>query len=421
MVEQPLYITPEDRLVLRELAKKQLEYSQLPIMHERAQLWYKHNDLKGERPMVYIEMWTFWDDIAPSFECQTETGRIIEKGFYNNILNHELIGDDKVVPPYYPIGWDVWFQLFGVTIETEHVNDAHGRNVGHRFKYIIDDLKRDFPKLGPSKYGADRENTLAWKEFLENIFGDILPVKLIMGGLGASLTQQIVHMMGMEKMLLAMYDYPDTFHALMGRIADDYISYFKWLEAENLLLPTTAYEGVAQGTFAFTNDLPSSCPRGRTLTTRDVWGYMDSQETVGISPDMYGEFIFPYYKRIADQYGLLSYGCCEPVHPIWDDYVSKFSRLRKVSISPWCDEEFMGERLRGNKVIYQRKPSPTFIGTGKDLDEDAFRDHILKTLKAAQGCYLEITQRDVYMLGGNIEKPRRAVQIIREMIDRYWK
>jgi hypothetical protein len=148
---------------------------------------------------------------------------------------------------------------------------------------------------------------------------------------------------------------------------------------------------------------------------------MDSQETVGISPDMYNEFIFPYYKKISDLFGLFSYGCCEPVDPIWDRSLSKCDNLRKVSISPWCNEEFMGEKLKGSKVIYHRKPSPNFIGVGQELNEEAWRQHIIKTLKAAQGCHLEITQRDIYSLGGDINKPRRAVRIIRELIDEYWK
>lgn len=40
---------------------------------------------------------------------------------------------------------------------------------------------------------------------------------------------------------------------------------------------------------------------------------MDFQETVGISLEMFEEFIFPCYKKISESYGLLSYGCCEPV------------------------------------------------------------------------------------------------------------
>ncbi len=179
---------------------------------------------------------------------------------------------------------------------------------------------------------------------------------------------------------------------------------------------------MGQGTWAFTNELPGYDQVGkRKFTPGDVWGFMDSQETVGISPQMYEEFIFPCYKKISEQFGLLSYGCCEPVHPIWDNCISKLKNLRKVSISPWCDQQFMGERLRGSRVIYHRKPSPNLLGVGGQLDEQAVREHIRETLMAARGCKLEITQRDVYTINHDISKAKRYVEIIREEIADHWQ
>ncbi len=234
-------------------------------------------------------------------------------------------------------------------------------------------------------------------------------------------TQMLVHFMSMENMMFNMYDYPELFKEMMDRIAEDTLAYYKFLEEKRLILPTVSYEGVGQGTWAFTKELPDYDQVGkRGFTPKDVWGFMDSQETVGISPEMYEEFIFPCYKKISSQYGILSYGCCEPVHPIWDNCISKLENLRKVFISPWCDEQFMGERLRGGKVIYQRKPSPNFLGVGTELDEEAFRKHMDETLEAAKGCKLEITQRDVYMINKDISKARRYVSIIREEIAKHW-
>lgn len=147
-----------------------------------------------------------------------------------------------------------------------------------------------------------------------------------------------------------------------------------------------------------------------------VWGFMDSQETVSISPEMFEEFIFPCYKKISESFGLLSYGCCEPVDPIWENCISRLENLRKVSISPWCNEAYMGERLRGSKIIYHRKPSPNYLGTGTLLDEEAFRTHIRESLQAARGCEMEITQRDVYTINKDISKAKRYVDIIKEEI-----
>ena len=81
----------------------------------------------------------------------------------------------------------------------------------------------------------------------------------------------------------------------------------------------------------------------------------------------------------------------------------------------------MGERLRGSKVIYQRKPSPNYLGVSPKLDEEALREHFRKTLEAAKGCKLEFTQRDVYTLHGNEEKGRRYIEILREEIEDKWQ
>ena len=56
----------------------------------------------------------------------------------------------------------------------------------------------------------------------------------------------------------------------------------------------------------------------------------------------------------------------------------------------------------------------------KMLDEDAFREHIEKTLKVAKGCNVEITQRDVYTVNKDINKVKRYVEIIRESIENCW-
>ena len=81
----------------------------------------------------------------------------------------------------------------------------------------------------------------------------------------------------------------------------------------------------------------------------------------------------------------------------------------------------MGEQLRGSRVIYHRKPSPNFLGVDQVLDEEAFRMHIRKSLKAAAGCEMEITQRDVYTIHNNVAKARRYIEIIKEEIADCWQ
>ena len=36
-----------------------------PSNQEKIKMWYKHNELQGERPMVHLEMCTFAQEIIP--------------------------------------------------------------------------------------------------------------------------------------------------------------------------------------------------------------------------------------------------------------------------------------------------------------------------------------------------------------------
>jgi len=415
-------ITEKDRQILRELARKQLYMANQESNLKKMQEWYLHNDLKGERPMIHLELGTFQNEVIPKrLRCETPFARSLETRLYDNFINQEIFDDDKVTPDYFGMGYDSWFTLFNIPIKIEHIK-GDAQCLGHHFVSQIGDLEEDYEKLGETDFGVNLESTNERKAAIEEIFGDILPVKLTMGSLYSVPTQMLVHFMSMEQMFMNMMDYPELFLQMMDRIVDDTNAYYRMLEEKQLILPTTECNGVGNGTFAFTNELPKSAEElGRPLTSKDVWGFMDSQETVGISSQMFEELIFPCYQKIAKNYGLMSYGCCEPVDFIWDNCLSKLDNLRKVSISPWCNEEFMGERLRGSKVIYHRKPSPNYLGVDRVLDEEAFRSHIRKTLEAARGCKLEFSQRDVYTIHNSEEKARRYVAIIREEIENHWK
>ncbi len=414
-------VSGQDREILRELAKKQLFYANQECNLKRREEWYRHNELQGERPLIHLEMGTFEHEILPErMRCTGDFARQIERTLYCNFLNQELFDDDRVTPDYYGVGYDSYFTLFNLPVQVQGVKDAAGNtSVGHHFVSQIEDLEEDWEKLGETRFGVNPAASLERKAAIEEVIGDILPVRMEGSCLYSVPTQMVVHLMSMETMMFSMYDYPELFQKMMGRIADDTLAYYRLLEKEGLILPTTGGGFLGQGSWCYNHTLPDEKAPG-SYTTKDVWGFMDSQETVSISPEMFEEFIFPCYKKISESFGLLSYGCCEPVDPIWENCISRLENLRKVSISPWCNEAYMGERLRGSKIIYHRKPSPNYLGTGTLLDEEAFRTHIRESLQAARGCEMEITQRDVYTINKDISKAKRYVDIIKEEIVNCW-
>ncbi len=397
----------KDLVRIRDLAKEQMEIAQSEQMKQLKKDWTALNNCQDSRPMIVVETATFAQEIIPPLmQCQTEEGRALEYTLLSNIVNHKLFGDDSFVNDFFPVSYDYTMIPFQLEVKKEY-----SEGVGHHFIPQIFDLEEDSDKIQPSSILlTDKQITHKKIDDINALIGDILPAKLTGKSLYAVPTQNIVHLMSMEDMYVAMYDTPDEFKAMMDQMASDYCRLFDLLEKNGYLLPTVYSEGLGQGTYCFTTDLPDH----NVQSSKDIWGFMDSQETAGISPQMYEEFIFPYYKKVSDRYGLLSYGCCEPVDPIWENCISKLENLRRVSISPWCNEEYMGEQLRGKKVVYHRKPSPNFLGVGSSLDEDGLRKHIQKTLQAAKGCTLELTQRDVYTVNHDINKVRRYVEIIRE-------
>lgn len=82
----------------------------------------------------------------------------------------------------------------------------------------------------------------------------------------------------------------------------------------------------------------------------------------------------------------------------------------------------MAEALAGKGIVFSRKPNPNLLGVDARLDEDAWAKEIRETLEVTAGkdIPLEFVVRDVYSMHGNLDKPRRAVEIARSEIDRFF-
>lgn len=416
-----LTVTAKERAYLRELAKKQAEIAALPVMKKRTEEWYAHNELRGERPMIIVETASFWEDMKPESQCQSPFAKQLEDFMQRQIVQEELIGDDCVCPDCMEISMEVHSRDYGFDVPVHHSKDSQGRDVGYEWDHPITCIEEDFHKLGPFTFSYQEESTLARKAAAEDILGDILPVRLVnhVNEWNFMPTQKAVVLMGLENWMMSMLDEPEQNHRLMRYLTDNIKAYARWQEEHGLFTMNNANHYAGAGSRGFTHEL--QMPADGKIRTKDLWANMNSQESYSISPAQYREFVFPYYAEFAKDFGLIYYGCCEPVHPFWKDCLETLPNLRKISISAWCDEEFMGEALKGTRTIYSRKPAPQYLGVGKEFDEEGFTEHIRRTFHAARGNKLELIFRDVYTLTGDLTKPRRAVQIIRNLIEDEWK
>ena len=203
-------------------------------------------------------------------------------------------------------------------------------------------LKDGYEALHELKYSSivvDAERTKKLLGLAHDVFDGILTVRL--EGIWwwtLGMTSDLILLRGFENMLMDFYDHPDEVHALMAFLRDENLAMLDFLESENLLSLNNGGDFHGTGGYGWTDELPSAGFDGSHVKTADMWGFCESQETVGVSPEIFEELIFPYQNEILQRFGLNIYGCCEPLDTRWD-VVKKIPRLRKVTVSPWSDNK----------------------------------------------------------------------------------
>ncbi len=407
-------IPEKDRQRLRALAEKQLQYARSERNGQILKQWAALAEGRRESPTVRLLFSNFMDEVVYSrLECENDEARRIETQLLSTLVGRELFDDDTPLSDTYDIARTVHFRLFG--IEPKLTRSQTGK--GFHIEPVIDDLQEQLDLLRGGSFTVDEEDTRKKIELAGELFGDILPVRLVLPSLTGAITNPLVHLMGMQNYYMSMYDCPDELHEVMDMATTLYEQYYDYLEEHALLLPTVGISPVNQESFAFNSELN----RDKALKTTDVWGFLESQETTAVSPKTFGEFVFPYQDRLAKRFGLLSYGCCERVDAIFPDYLSRWKNLRKLSVSPFNNENRVGEYLRGTNIVYYSKPRAEYVTQPGPMDEEALDKYFKGVYTAASGCLLEVAQREVGTIYGDFGRGRRYVEIARNCLDKYWK
>lgn len=414
------HIRDEDVVILRSLGEARRQAASDPVMSERRRLWKAHAACRGERPMVLAEIGGVLNEVLPdsTLQCQEKWAQGIERQLRNVLYEYERLQDDHVVEPWLNINWFFFESDYGVQV-AKHRGDNQERLGSYTWEPPIQDLDKDFSKLHPRYFSVDREGTQEFKQVLDKVFAGVLPVR-IRGSFYWTLgmTWKAIDLVGLDRLMLAMYDNPTGVHRLMAFLRDDHQAMLNWLEEEQLYSLNNEDDYVGSGTVGYTDELPQpGWQPDEPVRARDLWALSESQETVGVSPKMFEEFIFPYQLPVISRFGLSYYGCCEPVDKRWH-LLKLIPNLRRLSVSPWSDQQKMAQNL-GRNYIYCRKSHPGLVSTS-DWDEERIKDDLRTTLKAAQGCNLEIVMKDVHTVASQPWRLQRWVTLARQCIDEIW-
>lgn len=111
----------------------------------------------------------------------------------------------------------------------------------------------------------------------------------------------------------------------------------------------------------------------------DCWVSGAVQIFFEVSPAMYDEFEIEYLKDIYARFGLVNYGCYEPLHNKIN-LVRKLSNVRLISASPWTNVE---TEAMGSDFVMVRKSNPAFVAF-ESMYEEVIRGEIRATLNACR-------------------------------------
>jgi len=414
-----LNFQPNERQILRSLAKRVAEIAAAPIMSERRRLWANHNSLRSERPMMLIFPEGAWIELIPEsvLSCEDTHARSIEMRLRQNIYTYEHFQDETVVEAEW-IASEWWNSSFirdtgwGVEIERHEPTEERG---AFAFKPVIRDhadLKRlHFPEVIYDEAGHNQ-----YVEQMQNLFGDILDVKKNgVKHISFHLMQLCTGWLGLENIMYDMLDRADFVHEVLTFLE---FGHHKWLDQlveMNLLSLNNDNTYHSTGGNGYTAELPTVGFDPQRVRTRDMWASAESQEFQVVSPKMHTEFALAYEKPLLARFGLNGYGCCEDLSRKLDE-VFTIPNLRRISISPFADVDRCAQKLRGD-YIFSWKPHPTHL-VG-DFNETLIREYIRHTLDLASehNNVLEIILKDTHTCEYQSERFDRWTEICREEID----
>jgi len=380
--------------VLRELATRMAAIAALPVQEEKRQLWRGLNALEPVRPMVMMDQ-VCWNEMDVNDEltlrCEDAECRGYETVMRRTLYQWDHFRVDMVVEPFIRVPKAVRNTGFGVGREEEvSVTDPTSSVVGHRYINQFE-TEADLEKLRMPEISHDPIETERRLALAHEVFDGIIEVRAWGVDAAASLWDPISTWMSVEGALWTLADRPEYMHRLVGKMTDGYLGMFEQLEEQGLLCGP---QSVVHCTGAWVDELPAPGYDPTRPRRQDMWAMGLAQMFSTVSPQMFQDFEVDYVARICEHFGLVYYGCCDPLDRKMAE-VRMIPNVRKVSMSAWTDQELGASEIDG-EYVFSRKPSPAPLATDV-FHGDAVREDLqaTKEICARHGCALEIILKDI--------------------------
>ena len=406
-----------DISVVRDLAKRVLEISEMPENIEKIKLWKDHNSLIKSRPMILCFPENAYEEIIPYSSLIAKDPFLREYEWYlrSQIYHWEELNDDWVITPRLKVPAVFNITGWGISDIWDNPEESGG---AARFIQVIKE-EHDIEKMQYPQLVFYEEETLRNLEYIQEILGDILkpyiykavmPMFIDIGMIGF-----FSRLRGYDQILIDMFDRPAWVHKVMDFLSNGTLAMMKDAEKRGLLGLNNADNYIGTGGIGYTNDLPQKDFTG-DVRLRDIWGMGEAQDMTGLSPQMFDEFILPYQIKLLENFGLNYYGCCEDLTKKFK-FVKKIPNLRRVTVAPWTGMRIASEELE-DKYVYVWKPNPAYLAMD-EFDEYLIRKKLRQGLEITKGNIIEIIMKDTHTLRNQPERIKKWAHIAKELAHQY--
>jgi hypothetical protein len=341
--------------------------------------------------------------------------RRIEERLRMTLYSWRHIRGDTVVEPVFDVPKAIRNSGFGIQTKQDLAYADPNGVPGHAYHDQLQ-TDADLEKILDPVVSLDAEATARAEAMAHELLDGILELRMQGTCPGFAPLDLLVQWHPPAALLFDMADRPEFVHRMIARLTQAQMRALDQLEAQGLL---GSHQPTIHCTGAYTDELPAPDFDPARPRTRDLWTCGMSQIFSTVSPAMHEEFELPYLGPLFGRFGLVYYGCCEPLDGKMA-MVRRLPKVRKVSMSPWVDVE-RGAAEIGRQFVFSRKPSPAFLAVDT-WNPAAVEADLRQTLEvcARHGCPVELILKDISTVR---YQPRRlwewadiAARVVREAV-----
>ena len=390
-------LLPTEKETLRALARDLAAIAALPVHKEKAGLWHKLNDLESARPMVWINEIP-WHEMNTGDELTMRTtdpwARELETRLRRTLYQWRHMPGDMLVSDFIECPLAIHSTDFGILEDVEIARTDAANEIYSRHFHIQIRDPGDIEKIRMPVVTHDEETTAVVFDTMQELFKDIMPVrKTGQTHIWFTPWDYLIRWWGLEEAMLDLVERPEMVNEAVERMVDAWMAELDQFVDMNLLSLDCNNTRIGSGGYGYTWDLPGARFDVSRVQPHNMWGCSNAQIFSEVSPDMHWEFALRHDLRWLERWGLVYYGCCEPLGrkmPL----LRKIKNLRKISVSPWNDFMHIISEIRGD-YVFSFKPSPAIFVEDVWKPEKA-RAYLEGVLDQARGtCHVEVIMKDI--------------------------